>query len=133
MVVFAARLPASALGSICDRLAEITANSAATKNPFANSRMTSQTSPHHSLMRITVQGRRRGEAHPVDASPIHSLDAEGACVDRHRVADHGEATELAHQEAADGLVGSVLRHGDPRAFEQFVWPQHAGKSQPVAR
>ena len=50
--VFAGREPRSALGSICDRRAEITANSAPTKNAFTVSRRTSQTIPHHSFIAV---------------------------------------------------------------------------------
>ena len=47
--VFAARLPFSARGSICERRAEITANSAPTKKAFPISRTNSQTIPAQSL------------------------------------------------------------------------------------
>ena len=51
--VFAERDPASARGSICERRAEMTANSAPTKKALMTSSTTSQTSPHQSeaLMR----------------------------------------------------------------------------------
>ncbi len=48
-VVFAARLPASARGSICERRAEMIANSAATKNALTRSSSTSQAIPAQSL------------------------------------------------------------------------------------
>ena len=44
-VVFAALLPASALGSICERRAEMTANSAPTKNALTTRSTTSQMMP----------------------------------------------------------------------------------------
>ena len=43
--VAAGLLPASAFGSICERLAEITANSAPTKNALRASKTTSHTNP----------------------------------------------------------------------------------------
>ena len=49
-VVFAAPWPASARGSIWDRRAEITANSAATKKAFTMSRMPSHAMPHQSFI-----------------------------------------------------------------------------------
>ncbi len=50
-VVFAALLPASALGSIWERRAEMTANSAPTKKALTTSRTTSQMMPgRYSLM-----------------------------------------------------------------------------------
>ena len=57
--VFAARLPASASGSICERRAEMTANSAPTKKALTASSTTSQTSPgtysaHRSFLAVSA-------------------------------------------------------------------------------
>ena len=49
-VVFALRLPSSANGSIWERFADTTANSAATKKALPASSRTSQTSPIQSLI-----------------------------------------------------------------------------------
>ena len=91
--VFAARDPASARGSICERRAEMTANSAPTKKALTTSSMKSQAMPHQSecscaLPRLAVVIRMRGEAHAVDAAAVEALDAEGAGLDLDGVADH---------------------------------------------
>ena len=57
-VVFAALLPASARGSICERRAEMTANSAPTKKPLTISSTTSQMMPG----RYSVHGSNRPSA-----------------------------------------------------------------------
>ena len=63
--VFAARDPFSASGSICERRAEMTANSDATKNPLNASSTTSHARPAQSLI----------AAHLPRSRPLPAADA----------------------------------------------------------
>src|SRR5689334_5410389 len=139
--VLALRLPRSASGSICERRAEMTANSAPTKNAFTRRSTTSQAMPAQSLMapplahgRVGGGGRLRVRrvTDAVDAAALEALDAQRPALDRHLVAHLREAAELVHDEAGDGLVRPLLRHGDARALEQLVGAQDAGERDGVA-
>ncbi|MCY1241840.1 hypothetical protein D9M72_547630 [compost metagenome] len=66
-VVFAALLPASALGSICDRRAEMTANSAPTKKALTTRSTTSQMMPG----RYSLMGQLRGQG--IDDAVMRAL------------------------------------------------------------
>ena len=86
--VFALRLPCSASGSICDRRAEMTANSAPTKKALAASSTNSQTMPAQSLIVPPPRSRpprarasASAEAQPVDAAAVEALHDERALVD----------------------------------------------------
>src|SRR6218665_15232 len=64
--VRALRFPASANGSICERRAEMTANSAATKKALPTSNSTSHPMPKTSL--IERLGMPRGRSHPAESA-----------------------------------------------------------------
>src|SRR6476661_4365995 len=138
-VVFAALLPASARGSIWERRAEMTANSAPTKKPLTKRRTTSQMMPgRYSLMgqllgqvvddpvvraarRFT--GRRRGEAQPFHVHARHALHAEGAAVDRHLVAQLGKPVQPVRDVPGHGVVLVPVGDLDAGAVQQLVRPQ----------
>ena len=119
--VCAAVLPASARGSICDRRAEMTANSAPTKKAFKASSTTRAISPgayspivglpsraspsqlvdDHVVLALTGLGLGRREAQPVDPVAVDPLDPERALVDLDLVAHLGDPVELVGDEAGD--------------------------------
>src|SRR3712207_2997734 len=122
-VVFAALLPASALGSICDRRAEMTANSAPTKKPFTTRSTASQMMPgRYSLMgqlpgegvdNAVVRalrrfaGRGRREAQPLHVRTGHALHTQHAAVDLHLVAQLGQPVQPVGDVAGHGVVFAV--------------------------
>src|SRR5215218_6060052 len=130
----AARLPSSARGSIWDRRAEITANSAPTKNALTSSKTMSQMSPgtYSATVVLICTGlsartRRRqrlgfsgGVAEAADPCPIHSLHSEAALRDGHLVPDFGESIELVDDEPTNGLVVGGVRNSHPGPLQQFI-------------
>src|SRR5699024_6083893 len=56
-------------------------------------------------------GLRGREAHRLHPALVDLGDLEGAAVDRDRVPGLGDATQLRHEEAADGLVAAGVRQG----------------------
>ena len=138
--VRAERRPSSASGSTCERRAEMTANSAATKNALTASSSTSQTSPAQSFTAppsrdgrgLDLDGRIRAEAQPVDPPAVEAQHLERALLGADAVAHLRQPAELADDEAGDGLVQAALGHAHAGLVAQLVGPQDAREGQRVA-
>ena len=138
MVVRARRLPASASGSIWLRRAEITANSAPTKNALPSSRTERDEQPDADAHRVAPP-RSPGARSPCGRRPIagwkrsRSTRRPSIRSTRRRPPSTGTSSPTAgtrprrgHHEPADGLVVGVVGHLEPDPLAELVRPQQPG-------
>src|SRR5215218_1978551 len=137
-VVLAALPPAAAFGSICERRAEMTANSAPTKKALPTSSTTSQMIPgRYSFMAellsqvvhgsvVVVQhggiGRRfvRGVSETHDARAVDAVDPKCAVVQPNLVTEFGQPLQPCGHESTDGVVIGVFGHLDLDSVLQLI-------------
>src|SRR5215213_2204954 len=138
-VMRAIREPACARGSIWLRRAEISANSAPTKNALPSSSNPASTSPVRLPIGALLVLLAHRDRQPVEAQPVHAVDAQDAdpahdrplltLLERHGqlhlglVASLRDPAELLHDQSRDGVVVVVLGQRDARDVLGLVGSQ----------
>ena len=124
ITVTALRLPCSARASSRSRRAEISANSAPTKNAFASSSRTvssdaeevsHQSPPESPWRRPSLTRSSRSMRRPSIRATVarHRIGSSRVpvrleCLELHRLSDLGDVAELLHHQPADGLVFALV-------------------------